>query len=484
MTSRDSRPSTSVGRPGRRIGDRRVRVERIEPREFRIAPPKRIRQPPSPWLVLIATFAILTLVGTVLLALPLASEAGATTTPLEALFMATSAVSTTGLVLYDTAEHWSLFGEIVILLLVQLGGFAFMTGSTLFLLVLVGGRTSLRDRLRVQAAGGLTDLGSVTSVVRRVAVFTVACEAAGAVLLTAVFAARGEDLVTAAWWGLFHAVSAFNNGGIDLFGGLRGLTHLADAPAVILPIGLLMLLGGLGFALVGDVLAKRRWVRLALETKLVLVVSAVLLLGGAIATAALEWTNPATLGRLDPLDRAINATFHSISVRSGGMDSIVVGGLLDESLVIGLALMFVGGASGSTAGGVKINTVAVLLVATLSAMRGDPSATAFGRRIPHQVVYRSVAVIVIAIAGAFGLALTIQLTGSFDFLEATFEAVSALGTAGLTTGLTTQLGPAGQLLITAAMFVGRLGPLTLVLALAAQSRPVRQRPAVETIRIG
>ena len=469
---------------GRRPGDRRLRVGRVQPREYRILAPKRIRRPPSPWLVLIATFGILTIAGTALLALPLATEPGHETTLLDALFMATSSVSTTGLVLYDTAEHWSLFGEVVILLLVQLGGFAFMTGSTLFLLILVGGRTSLRDRLRVQAAGGLTDLGSVTMVVRRVAIFTVACEAVGAVVLMVVFAARGETPLTAAWWGFFHSVSAFNNGGIDLFGGLRGLTHLAGVPAVIVPIGLLMLLGGLGFALVGDVLAKRRWVRLALETKLVLTVSALLLLGGALATVALEWSNPMTLGRLEPADRVINAAFHSISVRSGGMDSIAVGGLLDESLVIGLFLMFIGGASGSTAGGVKVNTVAVLLVATISAMRGNPSATAFGRRIPHQVVYRSVAVIMVAIAGAFGVALTIQLTGSFDFLAASFEAVSALGTAGLTTGVTQQLAPSGQLLIIAAMFVGRLGPLTLVLALGARSRPVANRPAVESVRIG
>ena len=443
-----------------------------------------MRKPPSPWLVLIATFAALTAVGSVLLALPFASEPGTQTSAIEAVFMASSAVSTTGLVLYDTAEHWSPFGELVILVLIQLGGFAFMTGSTLFLLILVGARTSLRDRIRVQAAGGLSDLGSVTGVVRRVAIFTVVCEAVGTVVLTAVFIARGEPISTAAWWGVFHAISAFNNGGVDLFGGLRGLTHLADAPAVIVPIGLLILLGGLGFALVGDVLAKRRWVRLALETKLVLAVSALLLIAGAIATGALEWSNPATLGRLDPSDRVINSVFHSISVRSGGMDSIAVSGLVDESLVIGLALMFIGGASGSTAGGVKVNTIAVLLVATLSAMRGDPSATAFGRRIPHQVVYRSVAVTLIALLGVFGLALTIQLTGTFDFLEATFEAVSALGTAGLTTGVTQQLGPAGQLLVAVAMFVGRLGPLTLVLALAARSRPSHHRPAIETVRIG
>jgi trk system potassium uptake protein TrkH len=166
------------------------------------------------------------------------------------------------------------------------------------------------------------------------------------------------------------------------------------------------------------------------------------------------------------------------------MDSIGVGALVDESLVLGMVLMFIGGASGSTAGGIKVNTLAVLLVATLAAMRGSPSASAYGRRIPHQVVYRSIAVLLIAIAGAFGLALAIQLTGTHDFLVASFESVSALGTAGMSTGLTLALAPAAQFLLIAAMFIGRLGPLTLVLAIAARSRPVAHRPAVETVRIG
>jgi trk system potassium uptake protein len=454
------------------------------PLDYDVTPPRRIRRPRSPWVVLIGTFALLTLVGTVLLALPFATAAGEQTPLLEALFIATSAVSTTGLVLYDTSEHWSPFGEVVILLLIQVGGFAFMTGSTLFLLAIVGGRTSLSDRLRVQAAGGLADLGTVTLIVRRVLIFTILCEAVGAIVLTIVFLARGEHPVTATWWGIFHSISAFNNGGIDLFGGFRGLTHLADSPAVLLPIGALMLIGGLGFAIVGDIVLKRRWIRLALETKLVVAVSAVLLVGGAVATLAFEWSNPATLGRLDPAERVINAAFHSITLRSGGMDAIGVGGLVDESLVLGMVFMFIGGASGSTAGGIKVNTLAVLLVATLAAMRGDPSASAFGRRIPHQVVYRSISVLLIAIAGAFALALAIQLTGTHDFLAASFEAVSALGTAGMSTGLTLTLGPGAQLLLVAAMFIGRLGPLTLVLAIAARTRPVAHRPAVETVRIG
>jgi trk system potassium uptake protein len=438
----------------------------------------------SPWIVLILTFGLITLVGAILLALPIATTAGQQTSLLDALFTATSAVSTSGLAVADTATRWSTFGQVVILGLMQVGGFAFMTGSTLFLAALVGGRTSLSDRLRVQAAGGVTQLGGMAQLVRRVAVFTLVCEATGAVILGLGFVGRGVDPATAAWWGMFHAVSAFNNSGFDLFGGGRGATAFAEAPEVLIPLGLLVVVGGLGFAIVADVAVKRRWVRLALETKLVLIGTVVLLVGGAIATAAIEWSNPETLGRMAPVDRVVNAAFHSASLRSAGFDSVHVGGLLDESLVIGLALMFIGGASGSTAGGIKLNTVAVLIVATASAARGDPSATAFGRRVEHLVVYRAVAVVLVAIAGAFALALALELTGTYDFLDVTFEAVSALSTAGVSTGVTTQLSPVGQLLLVAAMFVGRLGPLTLVLALVARGRPVAYRPAVEAVRIG
>ncbi|MBA2315981.1 MAG: Trk family potassium uptake protein [Chloroflexi bacterium] len=469
---------------GRRIGDRRLRVERTRPQSYEVRPPKRVRRPPSPWIVLIVTFAMLTIVGTVLLALPIATEQGQRTGILEALFTATSAVSTTGLVIADTASHWSSFGELVILLLIQLGGFAFMTGSTLFLFLLAGRRTSLSDRLRVQAAGGATDLGSVLDLVRRVVAFTLICEILGAAVLTVVFATRGESAATSVWWGVFHTVSAFNNAGFDLFGELRSLTHLADAPAVLVPLGALIVLGGLGFAIVGDVIAKRRWVRLSLESKLVLLGTAVLLLGGAVATAALEWANPATLGRLEPLDRLVNAAFHSVSLRSAGFDSVAIGGLFDETLVVGIVLMFIGGASGSTAGGIKLNTLAVLVVASMSAVRGDPSASAFGRRLPHVVVYRSVAILLVALTGAIGLALALRLAVPGDLLDLTFEGISALGTVGVSTGITTGLGPAGQVLLVVAMFVGRLGPLALVLALAARTRPVAHRPAVETIRIG
>ncbi|HEU5202818.1 MAG TPA: potassium transporter TrkG [Candidatus Limnocylindrales bacterium] len=435
-------------------------------------------------MVLIVSFAALTAAGTAMLALPVATTAGQHTTLLDALFTSTSAVSTTGLVLFDTATHWSGFGQVVILVLMQLGGFAFMTGSTLFLLVLVGRRTSLRDRLRVQAAGGVLQLGSVTDLVRRVALFTLACEAVGAGVLAVAFVLDGTDIPTAAWWGVFHTVSAFNNAGFDLFGGLRSLTGYADAPSVLVPLGSLIVLGGLGFAIVGDVIVKRRWTLLALETKLVVSGTLLLIAVGALGTAGLEWRNPGTLGPMQPTDKVINALFHSVSLRSAGFDSLHVGELLDESLLLAIGLMFVGGASGSTAGGVKVNTVAIAIVAAWSGVRSGASPAAFGRRIPEVIVYRAMAILIVAVLGAFALALALQLTGSQPFLDVLFEGVSALGTVGVSTGLTSDFSPAGQVMLTVAMFVGRLGPLALVLALAQRTRPTTNRPAVEPVRIG
>jgi trk system potassium uptake protein TrkH len=454
------------------------------PRDYFLRGTRPVRKPRSPWVVLIIGLFVITAVGTVLLALPFATADGQHTTFLDALFTATSAASTTGLVLSDTATHWSPFGHVVILGLMQLGGFAFMTGSTIFLLLLVGRRTSLSDRLRVQAAGGVPQLGKVTDLVRRVAVFTLICEVGGALVLAAAFLLHGEDPATAAWWGIFHSIAAFNNGGFDLFGQSRSVTHLANAPTILIPLGILIVLGGLGYAIVGDAWAKRRWVRLALETKLVLLGTVILIAVGALGTAMLEWSNPATLGRLDPADRVVNSLFHSVSLRSAGFDSLGVGSLVDESLFLAIGLMFIGGASGSTAGGIKINTVAVLLVASWSAVRSGPSATAFGRSIPHVIVYRCVAIFLVGIAGAFVLALALQLTGSLPFLAVMFESVSALSTSGVSTGLTSQFSPSGLLLLIVAMFVGRLGPLVLVLALAQRTRPVTHRPAVEPVRIG
>lgn len=484
MSNRVPGPEGLVGLQGRRPGDRRVRIERVKPRDYQAKPVKRVRRPPSPAVVLVVGFAGLIGIGTVLLSLPLAAADGTATAVLTALFTATSAVCVTGLVVVDTATHWSAFGQSVILVLIQIGGFGFMTGSTLLLFLLLGRRTALRDRVVVQVSTGAPNLGSVTSLVRRVAAFTVIVELAGAAILAIAFLRHGDEPLRAVTSGLFHSISAFNNAGFDLTGGYRSLTGYVAEPLVLVPIAVLVILGGLGFAIVGDLAVKRRWQRLALETKVVAATSVALLLGGAALIGAAEWDNPATLGGLAPSDRVVNAFFMSASARTAGFNAIPMEGMFEISLLVLIPLMFIGGASGSTAGGIKANTFGLLLVAIISTARGLPSAVAFGRRIPHIVVYRGMAVALLSIAVVFVVGLGLELSTGGRLIDRAFEAVSALGTVGLTTGLTRELSDPARLLIAAAMFAGRLGPLTLVLALTARARPVTYRPAVESMRIG
>ena len=466
-------------------GDRRIRVERVKPLDYQVAAPRRVKRPLSPSAVLVAGFGLMVAVGTTLLMLPFATEPGARTDLITALFTATSAVCVTGLVVVDTATHWSPFGELVILGLIQVGGFGFMTGSTLLLFLLVRRRTGLRDRILVQASTGGVELGSVVNVVRRVALFTIVTEGLAAVFLIAGFVAHGRGIAEATWWGVFHAISAFNNAGFDLTGDFRSLAEFATSPLILIVIGVAMVLGSLGFAIIGDAVAKRQWARLALETKIVGLTSLALLLGGAVAIGVLEWGNPATLGGLPEVHRPLNALFESATLRSSGFTVFDHGALGESTLFIAMAMMFIGGASGSTGGGIKVNTFSVLLIAIVSTVRGRPSAEAFGRRVPHDVIYRALSVALLSIAFVFAVGFGLELLAADTrFVDAAFEAISAFGTAGISTGITPGLPDPARLLLVFAMFAGRLGPLTLVLALAARQRPVSHRPAVESLRIG
>jgi len=473
---------------GGRPGDRRVRVERRQPQEFTVRAPKRLRRPPPPALSLLILFAVLISVGTILLMLPVATASGEPARFVDALFTATSAACVTGLVVFDTATHWSPFGQVVIMLLIQAGGFGIMAGSTLLLFLFVRRRTTLRDRVLVQESLGGIQLGSVTTLLRRIAVFTLVAELAGAVVLSIAFTSGpeagppGDPL--GIWWGVFHSISAFNNAGFDLTGDFRSLTPFRDDWVVLLTHGVLLTLGGLGFAIVGDAVARRRFARMALETKLVLTTTVALLVFGSVAIAFTEWGNPATLGALPGEQRVLNAFFESATLRTAGFTALDTGAFAEASLFIVMALMFIGGASGSTAGGIKVNTLSVMMIAIISTIRGQPSAMAFGRRIQHAIVYRALAVGGLSVLFVFTVGLGLTLTTSATFVQTLFEAVSAFGTVGATTGITPELTDPARLITTFAMFVGRLGPLTLVLALAARARPISYRPAVEAVRIG
>jgi trk system potassium uptake protein TrkH len=420
--------------------------------------------------------------GTLVLMLPFAGESGAATDPLTALFTATSAVCTTGLVVVDTQEHWSLFGEAAIVVLMQVGGLGFLVSSTLILL-LIGRRLTLQDRLQVREALGEGTLGGVVELVRRIIVFALVVEAAGAVLLTGYFLAYEPPLV-ALWYGVFHTVSAFTNASFDLLGGFRSLSAHRDEPFLLLVVSLLIIMGGISYTVVADVRAERRFARLALDTKLVLVTSGWLLAAGTAGFLVLERGNDETLGALGLPGALLQSFFFSTAARTAGFAPLNVGAFREETLFFLMGLMFVGGAAGSTAGGIKVNSLAVLAAAIISASKGRERVVAFGREIPDPVVMRALTMAVLSMIVVVNAALALTITEAERFLPLAFEATSAFGTVGFSTGVTPELTALGKLTLVATMFVGRLGPLALAVALVRREHVTRVRYPEESVRIG
>ena len=468
---------------GSRPGDRRLHLRRPETVQIPIRARASRRAPWPPAAVFVAGFVALILAGTLILTLPLSSAVGEWTPPLEALFTATSAVCVTGLVVVDTGTYWSGFGQAVILLLIQLGGLGFMTSSTL-LLLLLRRQATLRERILLREALGASGLGAALHLARRIVTFTVAAEMLGALALALGFWAELGD-ARALWWGLFHAVSAFNNAGFDLTGGYRSLTPFSGNVAILLAVAALLIVGSISYTAVEDLArCRRRLARLTLDTKLVLVTSAGLILLGTLGLLFTEWGNPATLGGLAPGPRLLNGFFMGVTPRTAGFNSVEVGALTENGLLVLMALMFVGGASGSTAGGIKVQTFSLLLFAMLSTVRGTLDVEVFGRRVPVPYIYRALTVALLSLATVFLVSFLLSIAEPFGLLRVLFEAFSAFGTVGLSTGITPETTPIGRIILIAAMFAGRLGPLTLVLALAARERAQTHRLPEEAVKIG
>ena len=427
-------------------------------------------------------FASFVLVGGLILTLPAASAAGQWTPLLDALFTATSAVCVTGLVVVDTGTYWSPFGEVIVLVLVQLGGLGYMTSSTL-LLLLLRRRASMRERILLREELGKGGLGSVLSLARRVIVLTLVAEVVGALLLTAAFLPILAP-PQAVWWGVFHAVSAFNNAGFDLVGNFRSLVPFNHEASVLLPIAGLLICGGLSFTAIEDLRAWRGFARLTLDSKLVVLTTAALLVLGTLGVLLAERNNVATLGDM-PLDqRLLNAFFTGVTPRTAGFNSVDTSAMTENGLFVLIALMFVGGAAGSTAGGIKVQTFSLLFFAIVSTVRGRGEVECFGRRVPTPYLMRAIAVALLALALVFTVAFALTLTEQRRFLDLLFEAFSAFGTVGMSTGLTPDLTSVGRVIVGLTMFAGRLGPLTLVLALTARERQAAYRWPEEGVKIG
>lgn len=414
-------------------------------------------------------FALLIGLGTVLLRLPVSLADPATGDWLTALFTAVSAVCVTGLVVVDTGTHWSAFGQVVVLVLFQLGGFGLMTAAALLGLWVNRG-LRLRARLLTQAETHSLGLGDVAGVARVVLAVTVAVEATlTAVLASRLHTAHGLPWDEALWSGLFHAVSAFNNAGFSLHG--DSLMRYAGDAWMLVPVMLGIVIGGIGFPVLQDLRTRwrdpRHW---SLHTKVTLTGSVVLLAGGMLGLLVFEWANPRTLGPMALGDKLLSAAFASVSARTAGFNSVDIGALTHESWALHYLLMFIGGGSGGTAGGVKVSTAAILLLLVVAEVRGRTDSEAFGRRIGAPAQRQAVTVLVLGSAMVVLGTLVLLRTTDLPSDQVIFEVISAFGTVGLSTGITGQLPPVGQLMLVVLMFVGRVGTLTLATSLALGER--------------
>jgi trk system potassium uptake protein TrkH len=426
---------------------------------------RRISQTPPP-AILAALYGVLIVAGAIVFKLPIS-----TTVPItwsDALFTATSAVTVTGLVVLDTGADFTLFGQMVVAFLIQLGGLGLMTFAVLILAALglpvgITGRLYLRDDLNQSSMRQLTDLvGTILKVV-------VVCELAGAALLCLTFVPE-YGLWRGIWEAVFHAISAFNNAGFSTFP--NGLVPYATDPVINLVIPFLFITGGIGYVVVSDIFRAKSWHGWSLHTKIMLLGTAVLIPWSVGMFALLEWSNPATLAQFDnPLAKLTVSWFQGVTTRTAGFNTTDIGGMHDSTSMMFISLMLIGGGPTSTAGGIKVTTFVVMILATVAFFRRQTQLTAFGRSIGLEQVLKVMALTAISVIVVFVGIFLLTVSHDGDFLDISFEVASAFGTVGLSRGYTGELSELGRAVIIAIMFLGRVGPLTLGFFLATRVTP-------------
>jgi potassium uptake TrkH family protein len=436
-----------------------------------------------PGRIIAAAFAVAVLVGTVLLSLPVATGAGHRPHVIDALFTATSAVCITGLAVVDTGSYWSTFGHVVILVLMQVGGLGIMTLGTL-LAIFVSRRLGLRARLIVQAETRSLRMRDIRRLVRNIVLFALGAEAVAAIVLTVRFAVHYDRTWgSAAYHGVFHAVAAFNSAGLSL--NRDSMMGFVGDPWVSLTLAFAVILGGLGFPVVFELAREWRTPRCwSVLTYLTLGTTVVLLVGGWIAFTVAEYSNPATMGPLGVPQKVLAGFFASAMPRSGGLNSIDTSALTPESMIITDMLMFIGGGSAGTAGGIKVTTFGLLAFVIWAEMRGEARVHVGRRRIPEANQRQALAVALLGVGLVMVSTLLLLAVTDHELDRVLFEAISAFGTVGLSTGITPDLGVDGKAIVSILMYIGRIGPLTLASALALRERTRRYELPEERTIVG
>lgn len=434
----------------------------------------------NPTRVIVSSFALLILAGTVLLMLPFSSKAGHVTGPLEALFTATSATCVTGLVVFDTYVYWSVFGQIVILTLIQLGGLGLVTLTTFFNIA-IRKKLGYKRLQLAQESVNSPDTIDAKHLVKMIMVLTFSFELLGAIALSATFVpAFGAEGI---YISLFLAISSYCNAGFDILGrtaAFASLTEYASDPMVLIPICLLIICGGLGFVVWQNLFSYHKTKRLLLHTKIVLSISAVFILFGTLAFLVFEWDNRQTIGSMGVGDKLLNSFFQSVTTRTAGFNTIDLESMRGITKGLMIFLMFVGAAPGSTGGGIKVTTFVVLVMTIISVTRGSDETTIRGRKVDKSVVYKA-----LAVTGLAGCAVIIAAgiiyfsTGhaeSISTVDAMFESVSAFATVGLSVGVSAAANHISRVALILTMFLGRVGPVSLALSLAM--RPGKKKNQV------
>lgn len=418
----------------------------------------------NPTRIIALSFAGIILLGTLLLMLPVSSRSGTSCPPLTALFTATSATCVTGLVMADTWSHWSAFGQVVIILLIEIGGLGFMSAASA-VIFLFRRKIGLRQRMIMAQAISVDDMQSVVKLQKWVILGSLLIQACGALILFCRFLPEYGPARAAAW-GAFHAISAFCNAGFDIFGSIgpgQSVAMFNGDPVVLLTLSGLVILGGLGFLVWEEVIRVKRFRKFSVYTKLVLIGTSVLLISAMALFLLIEWKNPETLGEMPWWQKLLNSFFQSVTLRTAGFASFDQAGLTEGGKAVSIIYMLIGGSSGSTAGGAKTVTFMVLLLFVGTRLRGRTAVTVYKHSILPEKVMDAMMIISVMVGLSLVGAIVISTTSPVTFTDGLYEAVSALATVGLTAGATTSLSLPAQLLVILFMYFGRVGILTISL---------------------
>ncbi len=431
--------------------------------------------------IIVYGFLALMALGTLLLKLPVSTESGISWA--DAFFVSVSCGSVTGLSTVIIATTFTPFGQVVMMFLVQLGGLGIMTVTTIGAL-LVGQRVGFRGLLAVrEEMDNVDSLRNTFRLLGQIAAITFAVEIVGAVVLGAGFFRRGMGVGESAFQGVFHSIMAFCNAGFTILPG-EGLASYAGDWVVVGSLVAVITLGGLGFPVLVDLYRYGDDQRLSVHSRLVLIASGVLVVVGVLSVALMEWGNPATLGGEPTSTRAAMSVFQGITPRTAGFATVDYAQMRDPTLVVQALLMFIGTAPTSTGGGVKVTTVALVFLIVVSQVRGQDRITLFWRELPRALVAKALAVLALSTILVVVGTLAIMVSDDLALLPALFEITSAFGTTGLSLDVTPQLSPFGKILVAAIMFLGRVGPITFIIAMTARQRPQRYKYPQEDIAIG